>query len=149
VNDPIAAREALIIEAIGEAGSLIESVKALTPVLQGIGREISLADASLRETLASFEGRMTAITENAKTRAVQHVAARTEEAARRSVDLQARVMADAAHVAFGTEVGATLQRLRSLGERPGRRWESWLTHAAAAVTASAATWTLAITLWAR
>ena len=54
MNDPIAAREALIIEASGEAGSLIESVKGLTPVLQDIGKEISLADASRRETLASF-----------------------------------------------------------------------------------------------
>jgi hypothetical protein len=32
-----------------------------------------------------------------------------------------------------------------LHERPGRRWEHWLTHAAAAAIASAATWTLAIT----
>ena len=30
-----------------------------------------------------------------------------------------------------------------------RRWEPWLTHAAAAAMASAATLTVAVTLWAR
>ena len=153
MSDPVAAREALMIEAIGEAGTLIESVRGLTPVLQDIGREITQADASLRETLASFEGRMAAITENAKTRTVQHLAARADEAARRSIDLQGREMADAARVAFGAELGATMQQLQSalqpLIERPERRWERWLTHAAAAATASAATWTLAVMLWAR
>ena len=48
MNDPVAAREALMIEAIGEAGNLIESVKALTPVLQEIEREIAQAAAGLR-----------------------------------------------------------------------------------------------------
>jgi hypothetical protein len=58
-------------------------------------------------------------------------------------------MADAARVAFGADLGATLQRLQALQTRPAHRWEPWLTHAAAAATASAATWTLAITLWPR
>lgn len=87
--------------------------------------------------------------ENAKVQAVKHILARTDEAARRSIELQSRAMADAARVAFGADLGASLQRLQSLQERRGRRWEQWLTHAAAAATASAATWTLAITLWAR
>jgi len=77
---------------------------------------------------------------------VKHILARTDEAARRSVDLQARALADAARVAFGGQLGATLQRLESvlqpLVERRERRWERWLTHAAAAATASAATWVL-------
>jgi hypothetical protein len=153
VNDPVAAREALIIEAIGEAGNLIESIRGLTPVMQDIRREIAQADASLRENLTAFEGRMAAITENAKTRTVQHLAARTDEAARRSIDLQARAMADAARVAFGAELGPILQRLQSALkptiERPGRRWEHWLTHAAAAAMASALTWALALWPWAR
>ena len=148
MNDPVAAREALMIEAIGEAASLIESVGELTPVLQEIGREIAQADASLRDNLAAFESRMAAITENAKTRTVQHLAARADEATRRSIDLQGRAMADAARVAFGAELGATMQRLQSalqpLIDRPERRWERWLTHAAAAATASALTWALAI-----
>ena len=62
-------------------------------------------------------------------------------------------MADAARVAFGAELGATLQRLQAAAQPradvAARRWEPWLTHAAAAATASAVTWTVAIMLWAR
>ena len=150
MNDPVAAREALMIEAIGEAGNLIESVKALTPVLQEIEREIAQAAAGLREKLAAFDGRMNAITENAKSRTVQHLAVRAEEATRRSIELQSRAMAEAARVAFSGEFGSTLQRLQSVVQqlvgRQGQRWERCLTHAAAAATASAVTWTLACAL---
>ena len=153
MNDPVEAREALMIEAIGEAGNLIESVRELTPNLQDIGQEIAQAAASLRENLAAFEGRVNAITENAKSRTVQHLAARADDATRRSIELQSRAMADAARVAFGGELGATMQRLQSaiqsLVERRGQRWERWLTHAAAAATASAVTWTLTVMLWTR
>jgi hypothetical protein len=153
VNDPVAAREALLIEAIGEAANLIESVERLTPEFQEVGREIDRASAGLRDSLAGFEAQVLALTEKAKVQAVKHILARTDEATRRSIDLQGRAMADAARVALGAELGATLQRLQSaiqpLVGRPGRRWEQWLTHAAAAATASAATWTLAVMLCAR
>jgi hypothetical protein len=153
VNDPVTAREALIIEAIGDAANLIESMERLTPELQEIGREIDRAGAGLRESLVRFEAQVLALTEKAKVQAVKHILARTDEAARRSIELQGRAMADAARVAFGAEIGASMQGLQSalqpLHERPERRWERWLTHAAAAATASAATWTLAVVLWAR
>jgi hypothetical protein len=103
----------------------------------------------LRGSLAGFETQVLALVEKAKVQAVKHILARTDEAARQSIEQQSRAMADAARVAFGADLGATLQRLQSLQKRPERRWEQWLTHAAAAATASAATWTLAITLWAR
>ena len=105
--------------------------------------------SGLAGQLAAFETQVLALTEKAKVVGSETHHARTDEAARQSADLQSRAMADAARVAFGADIGAALQRLQSLHERPGPRWEPWLTHAAAAATASAATWTLAITLWAR
>ena len=111
--------------------------------------EIDRASTGLRESLAAFEGQVLALTEKSKVVAVKHILARTEEAARQTTDLQSRAMADAARVAFGAEVGAALQRLKSLHERPERRWERWLTHAAAAATTSAGTLMLTLTLWAR
>lgn len=149
MSDPVAAREALIIEAIGEAANLIDSMDRLIPEFQEMAREISRANASLLNSLAAFESRVAALTEKATVVAVKHIFARTDEAARRSADLQSRAMADAARVAFGAELGAALQRLKSLHEGSERRWERWLTHAAAAATASAATWALAVVLWAR
>lgn len=101
VNEPMGAREALLIEAIGEMATLIDSVDRLIPELREASREIG------------------------------------------------RAMVDATRVAFDADLGAMLQRLQSLQNRPAHRWEPWLTHVAAAATASAATWALAITLWVR
>jgi len=153
MSDPTTLREALIVEALGEAAKLIRQVEALTPALDQSRQALADAHSGLANQLAAFESQVAALTEKAKVQAVKHILARTDEAARRSVDLQGRAMADAARVAFGAELGATMQRLQSalqpLIERPERRWERWLTHAAAAATASAATWTLAVMLWAR
>ena len=146
---PNTTREVLIVEALGEAARLIRQVEALAPALDRSRQELADAHSGLSGQLAAFETQVLALTEKAKVVAVKHVLARTEEAARHSADLQSRAMADAARVAFGADLGATLQRLQSLHARPGPRWEPWLTHAAAAATASAATWTLAITLWPR
>ncbi|MDP3085066.1 MAG: hypothetical protein Q8N44_15435 [Rubrivivax sp.] len=149
MSDPVTAREALLIEAIGEVSNLIDSVDRLTPELQEMRCEIDRASTGLRESLAAFEGQVLALTEKSKVVAVKHILAHTQEAARQATALHSRAMADAARVAFGAEVGAALQRLKALHERPERRWELWLTHAAAAATASAGTLLLTLTLWAR
>lgn len=149
MTHPNTTREVLIVEAIGEAAKLLRQVEALAPALDRSRQELADAHSGLSGQLAAFETQVLALTEKAKVVAAKHVLTRTEEAARQSADLQSRAMADAARVAFGADLGATLQRLQSLHARPGPRWEPWLTHAAAAATASAATWTLAITLWVR
>lgn len=146
---PSTPREVLIVEALGEAAKLIRQVEALAPALDQSRQALADAHSGLSGQLAAFETQVLALTEKAKVVAVKHILTRTEEAARQSADLQSRAMADAARVAFGADIGAALQRLQSLHARPGPRWEPWLTHAAAAATASAATWTLAITLWPR
>jgi hypothetical protein len=135
---PNTTREVLIVEALGEAAKLIRQVQALADAHSGLAGQ-----------LAAFEAHVLALTEKSKVVAVKHILARTEDAARQSAEVHSRAMADAARVAFGAEVGAALQRLKSLHERPERRWERWLTHAAAAATASAGTLMLTLTLWAR
>lgn len=153
MTSPTTAREALIVEALGEAAKLIRQVEALAPVMEESRQALADAHSGLADQLAAFEVQVTALTEKAKVLAVKHILARTDEAARRSIELQRRAMADAARVALGGELGAALQRLQSALsppiERRDRRWERWLTHAAAAATASAVTWTLAVLLWAR
>jgi hypothetical protein len=149
MKPPSTTREALIVEALGEAAKLIRQVEALAPTMDRSRQALADAHSGLAGQLAAFEAQVLALTEKAKVQAVKHILARTDEATRRSIELQSRAMADAARVAFCADLGATMQRLQSLHERPGHRWEHWLTHAAAAATASAATWTLTITLWAR
>lgn len=153
MTHPSSTREALLAEALGEAAKLIRQVEALAPALDQSRQALADAHSGLAGQLAAFEAHVATLTEKAKVQAVKHIVARTDEAARRSVEIQGRAMADAARVAFGAEVGATLQRLQSslqpLLKQPGRRWEQWLTHAAAAATASAVTWTVTVMLWTR
>jgi hypothetical protein len=151
--DPTTAREALIVEAVGDAARLIRQVEALVPVLQDARQVLLQTDDHLRNTLCDFEGRMTAATENAKGRTAQFLAAQVNEAAKRSIEQQSRAMADAARVAFGAELGATVQRLntalRPLIERQQRWWQTYLTHLAAAAVASAVTLAITVLPWAR
>ena len=146
MTPPSTTREALIVEALGEAARLIRLVEALAPRLDESRQALADAHSGLADHLTAFEAQVLALSEKAKVQTVKHILARTDEAARRSVDLQARAMADAARVAFGGQLGATLQRLESvlqpLVKRQERRWERWLIHVAAAATASAATWVL-------
>lgn len=150
MNHLSTAREALFAEALGEVAALIERVETVAPVLDETCAALQLASATQRNELAAFERRMAAITEHAKTQTVRHLAARADEAARRSIDQQSRAMADAARVAFGAELGATMQRLQTtlqaLIERREQHWEPWLTHTAVAVAASVATWVLVLYL---
>jgi hypothetical protein len=148
MTDPSTAREALLAEVIGDVATLLARIEAVAPNLDERCEALLLASTGLRDDLADFERRMTAATALAKAEAAKYIAARTDDAARRSIDLQSRAMADAAREAFCAELGATMQRLHTtlqpLIERRGKRWERWLTHAAAAATASAATWALAL-----
>ena len=148
MSDPTRAREALIVEALGDTATLIRQVEALAPRLEETREALLQANSELRESLAGFEGRMAAVTENVKTKTTHYLAARVEEAARRSTQQQSQAMADAARVAFGAEVGAAMQRLQAalqpLAERRRPKWELWLTHLAAAAVASAATWIFAM-----
>ena len=88
MNHPATAREALIVEAIGEVAKLIQDVEALAPILNESCRALQQANTSLRDELAGFERRMAVIAENAKTQAVKYIAARVDQAAGRSIDLQ-------------------------------------------------------------
>jgi hypothetical protein len=143
-------REVLIVEALGEAAKLLQQVEALVPALDESRQALADAHSGLADQLAAFEAQVTTLTDKAKVQTVKHILLRTDEAARRSIEQHSRAMADAARVALGSELGATLQRLQAGCQAPVTRapprWEAWLTHAAAAVVASALTWAAAMWL---
>lgn len=152
MNRPSTAREALIVEAIGEVAVLIERVEAAAATLDASRIAMIDAGAALAGQLAAFENRVTGITEHAKVHAIKHIARRTDEMARSSMDMQTRAMEEAARGVFRAEVGPALQRLvmplqhlAELAKRGAHPWDCWLTHAATAVVASALTW--ALTAW--
>ena len=153
--NPSTAREALIVEALGEVAALIDRVETLAPALDASHRALVQASAGLAHQVTAFEARMAAITENAKLTAVKHIARRTDEITRSSLDAQTRAMEEAARALFRAEVGPALQRLvmplqhlTDLAQRGARPWERWATHAATAALGCAATLALAAHMWA-
>jgi hypothetical protein len=151
VSHPGTVREALIAEAIGDLARLLDRAEALQPAFAESRQALVDAHRELADQLAAFDAHVSALTEKAKVQAVKHILLRTDEAARQTVDTQTRAMAEAARALFKNEVDPALQRLvmplRQLVERLDRPWERWLIHAATAVTASSATWMLAVWFW--
>jgi uncharacterized protein (DUF342 family) len=145
------AREALVIEVIGEVSDLIDKLEQLQPQVHEVAEEVTRASTNLLASLARFENQIVSLSEKAKVQAVQHILARTDEAAKRSIEQQSRAMVDAARVAFGAEVGAALQRLQAITvtHRRRERWETWLTHAATAVMTAGLTFAMATWHWMR
>jgi len=91
---------------------------------------------------------------HAKAHAVHHIALRTDQATRRSIDLSIKAMEEAARTLFLKELGPALQglvqplqQLRELAQQSARPWDVWLTHAATAGVASLATWLVSSGVW--
>ncbi len=140
MNRPTSAREALIAEALGDVAQLVGRVEALAPAMDQARRALDQASACLAGQAEAFERRMNALTENAQTLAVRHIARRTDALTRESMDTQTRAMADAARALFAAEIHPALQHLalplRQMVARLDRPWLTWLSHAATAVVAS-------------
>lgn len=156
MNGTGTAREALIAETLGEMAALLDRVEAVVPALEASRLALINASTEMAGQIAAFESRMTATTENAKQRVVEHIARRADEITRAAAQSHTRAMEEAARMLFTSEMGPALHRvsmplqhLVALARRGAHPWQHWLTHAATAVVASALTWALAAWLWVR
>lgn len=140
---PSTAREALIVEAIGEVARLIQEVQALAPVLNETCQRLRRTDAHLLNTLADFETRMAAASQTAQTQAVQRLQAHMNESAKRTIASLSQTLVEGARMVFNAEIGRNLRALQelmqTLAHRPNKHWEQWLKHAATAALASTLT----------
>ena len=144
MSQPTSAREALIVEALGEVALLLDRTESLTASME-VGR-LALANASaeLSDRMKLWEVGIEKVAQQVQAKAVEHIVRRTGKAASDSIELQARAMSAAARLAFSAEVDSNLARLtRSLQQvlhRVDRPWDLWLTHAATAAVSAAFTW---------
>lgn len=132
------AREALLIEALGEMATVVDRVESLVPLLQETRQSLIDAKVQLSKQLRAAEGHMVALTEHAKKVAVTHIAQRTDEIARHSQQRQLVEMHDLAHKALDAEIRPTLEqliaplnRLARQAEQRERTWadrKQWLTY---------------------
>ncbi len=138
------AREALIVEALGEVARVVDRVESLTSAMDEGRLALADANAELGERLKAFEAGMASVTQHVKARAVEHIVRRTTEATHLAIDAQTRAMNAAARQAFSAQVDANLARLTSslqqAVQRVDRAWDLWLTHAATAAVSAALTW---------
>jgi hypothetical protein len=102
ISGPSTAREAFIVETLGEVAALLDRVDAVVPALDASRLSLINASTELAGQVTAFESRMAGITENAKVQAVKHIARRTDEMARSSLDAQTRAMVRAASSCSGS-----------------------------------------------
>ena len=156
MSGPSSAREAFMVETLGEVAALLDRVEAVVPAMDASRLALIQANTELAGQITAFESRMACITENAKVQAVNHIARRTEGMVRSALEAQTLAMEEAARMLFRTEVTPALQRvamplqhLADLAHHGARPWERWLTHVATAVLAAALSWLLAVWLLTR
>lgn len=134
------AREALIAEALGELGVLLDRIEALRPLMEG-------ACQQLTEQAFAAEERIAQTKESAAAEVLQRVEGRADELAARTSARHTRAMGIAARAIFRAELGAALQRLAlAIDQRAkqGGRQQSWWWHALTALAVAAATWAVAV-----
>lgn len=156
MTEPSTAREALIAEALGDLGRLLDRVEVMAPKLDTSRLELIHTSDELVTKVTAFESRMTDITENAKLQVLKHIARRADEMTQVTLAAQTRAMEDAARTVFRSELSPALQRvalplqqLAELARRGSQPWEWWLAHAATAAVSAAISWLLAAWLWTR
>ena len=144
MSGPATAREALIVEVLGEAALLLERIESLTSSME-VGRlELANAGAHLDSRLRAFELGTASVAQQVQVKAIEHIIRRTGKATSDSIELQARAMNAAAWLAFSAEADSNLARLdhalQQVLHRVERPWDLWLTHAATAAVSAAFTW---------
>jgi hypothetical protein len=144
MNGPTTAREALIVEALGDVATILDRIELLMSSME-VGRlGLANAGANLDSRLKAFEVGTAALAQQVQARAIEHIIKRTGKATSDAIELQARAMSAAARLAFSTQVDSNLARLtnalQQVIQRVDRPWDLWLTHAATAAVSAAVTW---------
>jgi hypothetical protein len=144
MTGPNTAREALIVEALGDVAHLLDRVESLSSSMEAGRLALANANAELGDRLKAFEAGVASLTQQAKARVVEHIVRRTGEATSEAIETQARAMNAAARLAFSAQVDSNLARLtatlQQVIHRVDRPWDLWLTHAATAAVSAAITW---------
>ncbi len=68
------AREALIVETLGEVAALIDRLEAVAPALDASRLALVSASKELGRQIGGIEHRMIALTDGAKVQAIKHIA---------------------------------------------------------------------------
>lgn len=144
MSRPTNVREALIAEALGDIGKLLERIESVAPAIESSCDAVTSATATLVAGADAAEARFAAFTDHATTQVIRHVAGRTAQLARSAADVETHAMQAAARALFREELAPALQRLAGAldaqANKGGSSWGSWPAHAATAVATAVVTW---------
>jgi hypothetical protein len=151
MNASSSAREALLVEALGDVAVLLDRIETLGPVLASTADAIVLATARLEAQAASMEARMTTLAAHAQAQAIKHIARRTNELMHSAAEGESRSMAAFARALLHAELNPALRSLvqaaqacaANCGKRPSSSRMMWLACAVTATGSSILTWALA------
>jgi len=150
MNGPSTAREALIVEALGEVARLVDRIEALTSSMEAKRQALADASGELGDRLKAFEAGMASISLKVQASAAEQLVRRAVKASSESIEVQTRAMSEAARQAFAAQLDSTLARLtasvQQLIHRVERPCDLWLTHLATAIASSLLTWFVASSL---
>jgi len=151
MNGPSTAREALIVEALGEVARLVDRIEALTSSMEAKRQALADASGELGDRLKAFEAGMASIISlKVQASAAEQLVRRAVKASSESIEVQTRAMSEAARQAFAAQLDSTLARLtasvQQLIHRVERPCDLWLTHLATAIASSLLTWFVASSL---
>lgn len=151
MNAPSSAREALLVEALGDVAVLLDRIEKLGPVLVSTADAIVQATTKLEAQAASMEARMSTFAAHAQAQAVKHIARRTGELMHSAAETESRSMAAFARALLLTELNPALRSLaqsaQACAENGSKHAASgrtlWWAYAATAAGSSILTWALA------
>ena len=136
MSGPSTSREALILEALGEVGKLLDEVDRLTIAMEAGREALRQIIELLGDRMRLFESAVSNLTKRAERGALEHIVQRTNEMTRRVLEEQSKAMRDAARQAFSEQLAPTMAqldvKLRQLKKGVERPWADWLMHAATA-----------------
>ena len=147
---PMDSREVLISEALGDFVKVLDRIDAVQPTLEKSCSDLSFTADRLLGNIEPFQKRIVGMALATQDRADAHIVEQANLVMRKTAAEQIAAMQQSARRIFKDEVGPPLERvasqLREANLRKPPWWESWLTHAAAAVSAASCTSVLMVYL---
>ena len=147
---PSDSREVLIAEALGDFVKVLDRIDAVKPTLEKSCGELRFTADKLLGSLEPFQKRMVEMAVETQDRIVASIIKQAHLAIRNSVNDEIRAMQASARKVFEDEVGPPLYRvaaeLRAANLRKEPAWQSWLTHASAAICSASCTYLLMLFL---
>ncbi|MBY0236189.1 MAG: hypothetical protein K2W93_14510 [Burkholderiaceae bacterium] len=151
MNAPSSAREALLVEALGDVAVLLDRIEKVGPVLASTADAIVLATTRLEAQAATMEARMATLAAHTQAQAVKHIARRTGELLHSAAEAESQSMAAFARALLHAELNPALRSLvqsaqacaANSGNLAGSGRTMWWACAATATGSSILTWALA------